>query len=234
MSVKTVNILDLLKAKSVIGPLPEQALADLVQRARTVRFSKGETVYRRGDKSDSLLIILSGRVKVFNVATNAREIVLNVLGAGDLVGELGALDGQPRSADAAALEPCEGLLFLRRDILPALESHPKAMLQVVIVLSKKLRQLSAMAETSLLQMASKAASGLLVLANQYGRPVDDGMLIDVRLSQRDLGNYIGLSRENTSRELGRLKDEGLIRIDGALITILDMDALREFAEIELA
>jgi CRP-like cAMP-binding protein len=232
VTIPAASILDLLKTKSVIGPLPDTVLSELIVRARTAKFAKGAAVYRRGDASDSLLIIVSGRIKIFNVATNAREIVLNVLGPGDLVGELGALDGQPRSADAAALEACEGLLFLRRDILPALESHPKAMLQVVVALSKKLRQLSAMAEAGLLQMASKAASGLLVLANQHGRPVDGGMLIDVRLSQRDLGNYIGLSRENTSRELGRLKDEGLIRIDGALITILDMNALREFAEIE--
>ena len=171
------------------------------------------------------MVILKGRVKISNVSTSAREIVLNVLTAGDLNGELAVLDGGERSADSTALEPTEALVFLRRDILPVLERHPKSLLEIVGVLTGKLRAMSMMAEHNLLQMAGKAAAGLLRLADQHGGKVADGIMLDLKLSQRDLGNYFGLSRENTSRELGRLKDEGLIRVDGTQIVILDIDAL---------
>jgi CRP/FNR family transcriptional regulator, cyclic AMP receptor protein len=227
-----IQWLEILKAKSVLGGLPEEALGDLIRRAHVVRYAKGEAIYQRGDPGDSLMIILSGRIKISNIASSAREVVLNFLGPGDLNGELGVLDGQDRSADATALEPTEAVVLFRRDILPVLERHPHALLEVVVSLTAKLRQMSAMAEHSLLQMAGKAASGLLRLADQHGRKTGDGVFLELKLSQRDLGNYLGLSRENTSRELGRLKDVGLIRIDGAQIVILDMDGLRDYAEME--
>lgn len=233
MSKDSEEALAVLKTKSILAAMPTPVLEDLVRRGRRVTYSKGQQIYLRGDIGDSLLIVLKGRVKISNIAPTAREIVLNILGTGDLVGELGVLDGEPRSADAAALEPCEGLVLYRRDILPALEGHPKALMNVVVVLTNKLRQLSALAEHNLLHMAGKAANGLLTLARQHGREINGRILIDVKLSQRDLGNYVGLSRENTSRELGRLKDEGLIQIEGALITILDLDGLRDYAEMEL-
>lgn len=218
----------------MLGELPDGALDDLVRRGRLVRYAKGDAIYQRGDAGDSLMIILAGRVKISNVSTSAREIVLNFLGEGDLNGELGALDARERSADATALEPTEALIIYRRDLLPVLEQHPKAMLAILTTLSGKLRLMSAMVEHSLLQMAGKAANGLLRLAVQHGRKVPDGILVDLRLSQRDLGNYVGLSRENTSRELGRLRDEGFIRIEGAQIVILDPDGLQDYAEAENA
>lgn len=232
MTDTSEKIREILKQKSVFGNVPDAALDDLVKRGRIVRYAKGDAVYHRGDAGDSLMVILSGRIKIFNVASSSREVVLNFLGAGDLSGEFSALDGESRSADAAALEPTTALLLFRRDILPVLERHPQAMLGVVMVLTKRLRLMTAMAEHNLLQMSAKAASGLLRLAEQHGREAADGVLLDLKLSQRDLGNYLGLSRENTSRELGRLKDQGLIRVDGAQVTIVDLDGLRDAAEVE--
>lgn len=227
-----LKVRDLLKEKSVIGCLPDAALDALIAKSRIVTYKKGDAIYHRGDTSDSLMLILSGRVKIANVASSAREVVLNVLGPGDLNGELGALDGLERSADATALEPTEALLVLRRDILPVLKAHPEATIGVITALTRKLRQVSAMAEHSLLSMPGRAAGGLIRLAGLHGKKVADGIQIDVKLSQKDLGNFLGLSRENTSRELGRLRDDGIIRVDGAVITILDLDALQDCAEAE--
>jgi CRP/FNR family transcriptional regulator, cyclic AMP receptor protein len=229
---QATKIREILRAKSVLGSLPDGTLDQLVRLGRTVHYPKGAAIYHRGTPGDSLLIILSGRIKISNIASSSREVVLNFLAAGDLTGEMSALDGQPRSADATALDATEALLVYRRDILAALNQNPQAYLGLVTALTGKLRAVSAMVEHNLLQMAGKAASGLLRLAGQHGRPVAGGTLVDLKLSQKDLGNYIGLSRENTSRELNRLKDEGLIRVDGASITILDLDALRDYAEME--
>ena len=220
----------ILKTKSVLGGLADDVLDDLARRARLARYVKGEVLYRRGDQADNLMVILSGRVKISNITDDAREVVLNFLGEGDLNGELAALDGKSRSADATALEATEVAILYRRDFIPVLERNPKALLDIVAALAEKLRMTSAMVEHSLLQMSGKAANGLLRLANQHGRKIDDGVLVDLKISQRDLGSYIGLSRENTSRELGRLKDEGLIRVEGTQIVILDMEGLQTWAE----
>ena len=230
MTSPAERIRSTLKTKSVLGRLPDDVLDDLAKRARLARFAKGEVLYRRGDQADNLMIMLSGRVKISNITDDAREVVLNFLGEGDLNGELAALDGKGRSADATALEATEVAILYRRDFIPVLERNPKALLDIVAALAEKLRMTSAMVEHSLLQMSGKAANGLLRLANQHGRKVDDGVLVDLKISQRDLGSYIGLSRENTSRELGRLKDEGLIRVEGTQIVILDMEGLQTWAE----
>lgn len=230
MSAQVDRIKTMLQTKSVLGSLPESELEELARRARTVAFVKGATIYRRGDEADHMMLILAGRLKISNITDDAREVVLNFLGEGDLTGELAALDGNPRSADATALERMEVAVLYRRDFMPALERNPAALIEIIRLLSEKLRMASNMVEHSQLQMSSKAANGLLRLASVHGRKTGEGILLDLKLSQRDLGGYLGLSRENTSRELGRLRDQGLIKIDGTRIVILDTEALQIWAE----
>ena len=218
-----------LKSRSVLGGLPDDAIETLVARARHVRFAKRETLYRPGDEGDSLMVILPGRVKISNVTDDAREVVLNFLGPGDLNGEIAVLDGKGRSADATALEPTEAAVIYRRDLLAVLERHPAALLGIVAELAGKLRMTSAMVEHGLLQMSAKAARGLLRLAEMHGKEADGGTHLDIKLSQKDLGSYLGLSRENTSRELGRLREAGLIRSDGGEIVIVDRQGLEDWA-----
>lgn len=232
MSKTPDEIKAILKAKSVLAGLPDAALDALLRRARVVRYARGAAIYQRGDLGDSLMIILSGRVKITNVTADAREVALNFLGEGDLNGELAALDGRERSANATALEATEALVIWRRDLLPVLEQNPKAMLGVIEALAGKVRMMSAAVEHSGLQMTAKAAGALLRLADQHGRTTPDGVLIDLKLSQRDLGNYAGLSRENMNRQLSELRDRELIRVDGALIVIVDREGLQLCAEVE--
>ena len=213
----------------MLGRLPEEALQGLMARGRSVRFTKGAALYRRGDTGDSMIVIVSGRAKISNITDDAREVVLNFLGPGDLIGEMAALGGGPRSADVVALETIDGILFYRRDVLATLERHPAALLGIVAELARKLRMTSAMVEHGVLQMSGRAARGLLRLAERHGRESDDGTRLDIKLSQKDLGSYLGLSRENTSRELGRLREAGLIRTEGGEIVIVDRQGLEDWA-----
>jgi CRP/FNR family cyclic AMP-dependent transcriptional regulator len=155
---------------------------------------------------------------------------LNFLGKGDVIGEIAILDGAPRTANVIAIEETETLILYRRDLLPALQKNPDAMLELIKVLCEKLRATSLIVEENALPMAARAAAGLLRLADQHGRMVKGGTLIDLKLSQRDLGGYLGLSRENVSRQLGLFREIGLLRIDGPQILILDSEALRRYAE----
>lgn len=223
----------ILKTDSILGRLPDSVLDECLKRARITRFAKGEAIYRRGEPGDSLMIVLSGRIKISNITGEAREVVLNFLGEGDLNGELAALDGKGRSADATALEPTEVAVLYRRDLIPILERHPEALMSVIAVLCEKLRMTSAMVEHGLLQMTGKAAGGLLRLAKLHGLETRDGLLIDIKLSQKDLGGYLGMSRENTSRELARLREDDIIRLDGSRILILDAQRLADIAGEEM-
>jgi CRP/FNR family transcriptional regulator, cyclic AMP receptor protein len=221
-----------LEASTFLGSLPAVALDQLLKRGHVVRYKKGAVIYQRGDAGDSMLVILAGRVKIYNTTVDAREVVLNFLTAGDVNGEIAVLDGRERTATAEALEQTDALVLYRRDVLPLLSAHPEALLEIVQVLCDKLRATSEIVEDSQRSMKGRMARGLLRLARQHGKRTKDGIRIDMAVNQRDLGNYLSLSRENTSRQLASLVEAGLIESSTGVIVIRDEAALTAIADSE--
>jgi CRP-like cAMP-binding protein len=176
------------------------------------------------------MVILTGRIKITNINVDGKEVVLNFLGAGDINGEIAVIDGKERTANAQALEESQVFVVYARDLLPALIAHPQAMLQFVRVLCEKVRAASAIIEDNTLDMRGRVAKGLLRLATQHGTRSKDGIRIRLMASQTELGNYLGLSRANVSRQLGQLKDAKVIRIEGAEIIVIDETGLSEIAD----
>ena len=219
----------MLQTNTFLGALPGNVFEDVHRRGRFNRYGKGDALFTRGDAGGSMMLIVSGTVKVSNTTIDGREAVLNFLGAGDEVGEITVLDGLERTATAVALEPAETFVISRRDLMPALEGNPAALKEIVDILCAKLRITSALVEDSLNEMAGRTAHGLLRLANQHGKKTKDGIMINLPVSQRDLGAYFGLSRENTSRQLGTLSTKGIIRMEGTFILVRDPDALSDAA-----
>jgi CRP/FNR family transcriptional regulator, cyclic AMP receptor protein len=223
------RIMPFLKNNTFFGGLPEPALDALIARGHIKKYAKGDVVYRRGDQGDSLMVLLSGRMKVANVTTDAHEVILNFIGVGDVNGEIAALDGRQRSADTVALQACEVFTVYTRDLLPILLQHPSALLEITQILCERLRSVSALVEDSTLEMRGRTARGLLRLADKLGRTSKSGICLELSVSQKELGGYLGLSRENVSRQLGQLKHTNVIRIDGAQITITDQAGLTAIA-----
>jgi len=219
------GIRSLLKSMAFFSGLPDEALGSLLATGQIRRFAKGDVICRRGERGDSLMVLLSGRIKVSNATVDGKEVVLNFLGVGDVNGEIAALDGQKRSADATALEPCEVFAVQSRDLLPVLMAQPAAILGIVRILCQKLRAASAIIEDSTLEMRSRAARGLLRLTDQHGHMGADGVHLHLTLTQSELGGYLGISRENVSRQLAHLRDANVIKIKGTQIVITDGDGL---------
>src|SRR5262249_39325596 len=153
-----------------------------------------------------------------NTNTDGKDVILNFLRAGGINGEIAALDGKGRTADAIALEDCEVFAVHTRDLVPLLLAHPAAGMEIIKVLCAKLRAASAMIEDNTLEMRQRTAKGLLRLIEQHGFPRKDGVRLDLALSQRELGAYLGISRTNVSRQLTTLRDANVITIDGSQIT----------------
>jgi CRP-like cAMP-binding protein len=211
------------------GAIPHTALDLLVKRGHTRNYAKGSVIYRRGAPGDSLMILLAGRVKIVNITEDAREVVLNFLGTGDINGEIAALDGKERSADAVALEPCEVFVLYARDLVPVLVAHPGVLLDIIRVLCGKLRSASEIIEDNTLDMRGRMAKGLLRLAEKHGRPSRIGIRLELVMSQSELGGYFGLSRENVSRQLGQLREANVISMDRSQIIITDPPGLAMIA-----
>ena len=219
-----------LKNYTFLGSLPDAALDALIRRGHIKKYLPGDVIYRRQEHGDTLMVIVTGWIKITNSNVDGKEIVLNFLGAGDTSGEIAVFDGKERTADAIALENSEVFLVYARDLLPTLVAHPQALLELIQILCEKLRAASAIIEDSTLDMRRRAARGLLRLALQHGRTSKAGICLDLIVSQRELGSYLGLSRANVNRQLGQLRDANVIRSDGAQIVVTDEFALCEIAE----
>jgi CRP/FNR family transcriptional regulator, cyclic AMP receptor protein len=214
-----------LVANTFFGGLPAEAVTTLMKAGHVRCYVKGSPLFERGQPADSLILIVSGRIKISNVTVDGREVVLNFLGTGDIAGEITLLDGGTRSASAVAQVDTEVLQLYRRDLLPVLIQHPQVLLQIAQTLCERLRAANSLVEDGLLDMGGRFAAGILRLAKRHGRRTPRGVEIDLAINQRDLGSYLGLSRENTNRQFKRLVRDGVLLIRGGALIIVDESAL---------
>lgn len=224
------SALKFLQAATFLGALPDDALNAIVKFGHIKHYRKGQTIFDNGDPGDYMLIILSGRIKISNIGAEAREIILNLLSAGDLIGEIAVLSGGERTAAAVALEDTQTFQLFRRDLMPVLMAHPEALVEIVAILCDKLRNTSAIIEDTHSSMQGRLAAALWRLAQQHGHQTKDGILIGFELNQRDLGNYASLSRENISRQLASLSKAGIILVSNGKVLIKDASRLMALAD----
>jgi CRP-like cAMP-binding protein len=215
----------LLERVPLFAGLPADELGELTSRLRPRRYGRGETLCLEGDPGTSLYIIDKGRVKLGLTSAEGREIILDLLGPGDVFGELALLDGEPRSANAVAVEPSDVLLLARDDFLRFVEQHPQAALVLLSTISHWLRRLTTqMQDTAFLDVPARLARTILRLAE--AEEAVHGKAVTPRLTQTDLAGMVGTTRETLNKWLGFYEDQGLIRRDKHQIVVLRPDKLR--------
>jgi CRP-like cAMP-binding protein len=211
---------------------PEE-LTEVLALATEKRVARGQLILQKGDTSSFLMAVLRGRVRISMASAEGKEITLNVIGPGEVFGEIALLDGQPRSADATAIEETALLVLERRHFLPFLSRNQDLMLRLLAVLCARLRQTNiALEQVALFDLPARLARVLLKLAADYGRPAPVGTRIDFKLSQRDLSNLVASSRESVNKQLGVWREDGLLSLDGGFIVLLRQDELQLLAEID--
>jgi CRP-like cAMP-binding protein len=180
-----------------------------------------------------MMAVVTGRVKICTYSSDGKELVLNIIDHGSLFGEIALLDGQPRSADAVALEDTELLVLDRNRLMPVLTSNPEIATRMITVLCQRLRQTSEALEDALLRDApSRVARGLLRLARTFGKPDGGGLRLDIKLSQQQIGSLIGISRESTNKYIVEWTRAGFLNVQAGFITIMDREALEGLSEAE--
>ncbi len=214
----------------VFGALTDEEVDRLINYGNPVRHSRNHVIFQKGEPGDSLMVVLSGRVKISNVSAEGKEALLNFIEPGHSFGELAMFDGKPRSADATAAEPSELFVLRRADVLTFLERHPEIAFRIIGILCERVRRTSELLEESVtLNMPTRLARMLLRLARIYGRSHPDGMHIELKLSQRELGSYVGLARENINRQLAIWRNDGIASIEDGIIILHDVKALERIA-----
>ena len=216
----------ILARSEILRHLRPEQIDLLASRCTIRRCAAGDTVFERGAPGQSLLGVITGRIKVSVLSADGRELILNIIKPGELFGEIALLDGGERTASATALAPSELLALNRRDFLPLLERDTGLSLRLIELLCRRLRATSQQVEEmQFLDLSVRLARALLYLAETDGISTARGRQLNLRLSQSDIGMLIGASRERISRQLAAWQREGLISHKSGCLTIHRIDEL---------
>jgi len=203
----------------------------LTALGRRRALKRSTTLFTEGDTSDRVVIVVSGRVKVSYFTEDGREVVLAVRGPGELLGEFSAIDGEPRSATATALDDVEALMIGAEDFRSFVRERPTAAFALLELVVARLRD----ADRKRIEFAAhdtvgRVARRLVEMAERFGTPDERGTRIDLPLSQDELAGWTGASREAVSKALQHLRGRGWIETGRRNIIVLDLHGLRSRAE----
>lgn len=194
------------------------------------RLSRGEVVFREGDEGDSLYVIVSGKVKLARSSADGRESLLAVLGPGEMFGELSLFDPGPRLSTAYVVSNSE-LVSLGNDALRLfLADHPEVAMQMLAGLAHRLRRTNeGLSDLVFTDVPGRVAKALLDLADRFGRRTEDGLLVAHELTQEELAQLVGASRETVNKALADFAHRGWVTLGAKSVTLLDLERLRRRA-----
>lgn len=223
--------LEVLKQVSLFSGLKEEDLQAILTRGRQERLAKRAFLFHQGEPSDRLYLILRGKVKVVKQHPSGQETILEVHGVGDSIAEVAVLDGRPYPASAQTLSECTLLRLSRPQFLEILEAHPPVARNLIVGLGRRLRDLVEHVSSLAVQPVEERLAGLLLkLAKGSGLPVSGGLLVNLSLTRQDLADIIGTSLETVVRALRRLRQRGLLTLQGRRLLITHPERLRALAE----
>ncbi len=199
----------------------------LATAAKRRRFRRGEVIFHKDDPGESLFIIDEGSVRIYLPSPQGADLTLAVLGPGDFFGDLALLDGRPRSASAAAFPETETVALNRADFTSVIRSRPEAAMAVLAAVAERLRETNEMAgDLAFLDVGGRLAKKLLELAAARGVQRPEGILLELSLTQEELANMVGVTRESVNRQLALFRRLGVIGSQGRRFLIRDAEALR--------
>ena len=215
-----------LRRSPLFEPLGDSEIDAILAHATVARHGEGDEIFAKGDPGNSMMAVLKGSVTISSPSPDGRQMVLTVMHAGDVFGEIALLDGKERTADAIAMTDCELLVVPRRSLLSLLERRPDLCISLLIVLCERLRRTNEQVEDlAFLELGPRIAKVLVRLAEENGDGPSRTGPAAVKISQRALGDLVGGSRESVNKHLQAWKRSGFVVLERGAIVIRDLEAL---------
>jgi CRP-like cAMP-binding protein len=208
--------------------LEPEALDQLCRYAKHSTLKRGATIVSKGDPGNSLVVVVSGTVKISISSPDGRSAILNLIGPGEIFGEVALLDGRARTADATANTNCEIYVIDRRDFIPFVRSQPALAMKLIELLCERLRWTSDQVEEVILQnLPGRLASALLRLTEKH-KLAPAGRTIAI--TQQEISEMVGMTRESINKQLRAWAARNWVRLEHGAIVVLNAEMLRELAE----
>ena len=225
----STDVSSILRATTLLRSVPAEDLDAVAAASRLRRFRRGQIVFTRSDPGDTVIVVVSGRVKVTVRSADGGELTLAIIPPGGLLGELGVVDGGPRSADAETLEECQLLLIPREVIRDVCARVPAAAQALTSSIAATLRRLTeATADLVFLDLPRRVAKVLL------SQPRGEDGIIQPRLSQEELAHQVGSTRQSVNAALRGFERRGWIEMHDRAVAVKQPGALGRFAGTEVS
>lgn len=221
------NKLAVLRKHPIFCDLDPEAFEQLGRYAKHATLKRGATIFSKGDPGNSLIAVVSGTIKISISSPDGRNAILNLIGPGEIFGEVAVLDGQARTADAIANTNCEIFVLDRREFLPFVRSQPALAMKFIELLCTRLRWTSDQVEQVILQdLPGRLASALIRLTERH--KVSQGGR-SIAVTQQEISEMVGMSRESINKQLRAWAARNWVRLEHGAIVVLDVESLQEIA-----
>ena len=206
--------------------LDEAAAVSLRASMDSVKIAKGSILFKEGDEGEHLYVIIDGKLKLGTSSGDGRENLLSILGPGEMFGELSLFDPGPRTSTATAVTDAKLLSLSHEKVIPWLKQNPEVSLQLLTRLSQRLRRTNeAVGDLVFSDVPGRVAKALIDLGDRFGKATPEGLLVNHDLTQEELAQLVGASRETVNKALADFAGRGWLKLDGRSVLITDVDRL---------
>jgi CRP-like cAMP-binding protein len=220
--------LSVLRKHPYFADLEAEAFEQLCRYAKHTTLKRGATIFSKGDPGTTLIAVISGTVKISISSPDGRNAILNLIGAGEIFGEVALLDGLARTADATANTNCELFIIDRREFIPFVHSQPTLAMKFIELLCARLRWTSDQVEQVILQdLPGRLASALLRLTEKH-KFAPQGRTIAI--TQQELSEMVGMTRESINKQLRAWAARNWVRLEHGAIVVLKPEALQALVD----
>lgn len=221
---------NIVRSAPLFAALDEDGKNAVLKSMTVEEYHRGAVLFREGDPGDRVYIIGSGKIKVGHASGDGRENLLAVLGPGETLGELSLFDPAARNATATAVAESTVYALSQQDLYRVLAQRPDVARHLLASLARRLRKTNdSLADLVFADVPGRVAKNLLDLAQRFGKVTDDGVMVSHGLTQEELAQLVGASRETVNKALADFASRGWIRLEARAVLILDVERMRRRA-----
>ena len=210
----------------LFSALDDESAATLRASMTMVKVPKGNTLFKEGDAGDRLFVVVEGKLKLGTSSIDGRENLLSILGPGDMFGELSLFDPGPRTATATAVTDARVLALAHDQVIGLVTQHPQVSLELLARLAQRLRRTNeVLADLVFSDVPGRVAKALMDLGSRFGVQKDDGLHVNHDLTQEELAQLVGASRETVNKALADFAARSWVRLEPRAVVVLDFERL---------
>jgi cAMP-binding proteins - catabolite gene activator and regulatory subunit of cAMP-dependent protein kinases len=222
--------IDVVRQAPLFAALDDEAANALMESMTASRLERGDVLFREGDRGDRLYVIGEGKIKLGLTSIDGRENLLAILGPGEMFGELSLFDPGPRTATATAVAETQLIALGHEDLASFLSGRPAVASTMLAALARRLRRTNeALADLVFTDVPGRVAKALLDLSSRFGRSSEEGILVAHDLTQEELAQLVGASRETVNKALADFATRGWIKLEARAVVLIDVERIQRRA-----